>query len=72
MSIFKWLFPDPTPDEKLIADLKHHVEQVALLGREARKRGITVWLRNGYDRGIIKPENLGFDEAYKTHRNQIA
>ena len=72
-TMLKWLFPEPTPDEKLIADLRSHVEAVQSLGAEAARRGITVWLRDkGYKGGIIRPKDISFDEAYKTHRRQIA
>lgn len=70
--MLKWLFPEPTPDEALAAELRSHVEAVQRLGEIAQKRGITVWLRKvGYDRGILKPENLRFDEAYKTNTEKL-
>lgn len=73
MTILKWLFPEPTPDAALVAELRSHVEAVERLGEEARKRGITVWLRKvGWDKGILKPENLRFDEAYRTKTDKIA
>ena len=73
MKMFDWLFPAPTPDEALIAELKSHVEAVQALGAEADRRRITVWLRDkGYKGGIILPKDLSFDEAYKTSRRQIA
>lgn len=72
-TMLKWLFPEPTPDEKLISELRSHVEAVQSLGAEAARRGITVWLRDkGYKGGIIRPKDISFDEAYKTHRRQIA
>lgn len=71
--MLKWLFPKPTPDEALVAELRSHVEAVQRLGEIAQKRGITVWLcKVGYDRGILEPENLRFDEAYRTKTDKIA
>jgi hypothetical protein len=72
MSIFKWLFPDPTPDEALITELRSHVEAVQRLSKKAKSRGITVWLHHdGYKGGIFTPYTLTFREAYRTRTDYI-
>ncbi len=82
--MFKWLFPDPTPDEALIAEIKQAVARVVELGTEADRRGITVWLRTGHWRGTVwlktrhwrgsdffRASRLTFDEAYKTSTKKL-
>lgn len=66
--MFKWLFPEPTPDEALIAELKEAVTRVAELGEEAKSRGITVYLKTSPWRGAdyFNARSLRWGEAFKT------
>lgn len=71
--MLKWLFPEPTPDEALIAELKEAVARVAKLGAEARSRGITVWLKTGQRRisDFFQACNLTWNEAYRTNKEKL-
>lgn len=71
--MLKWLFPEPTPDEALIAELKEAVARVAQLGAEAKSRGITVWLKTGQWRSsdFFHADNLTWNEAYRTNTEKL-
>ena len=73
MALFEWLFSKPTPDEELIRQLKAAVEEVTRLSKQARRRGISVWLPDNFLSGgkIIHPEYLTWDRAYKRHEEKI-
>ncbi len=62
-----------TPDQELVADIKRVTSELQSLGLEAKRRGITVWLkhRNWGKVEVVKPDTLHFDEAYKTERNNL-
>lgn len=64
-----WAFREPTSDEVLVDEIKAAVENLSQLGKEAKKRGINVWVK---DHGrVIRPDDLVFDEAYRIDRKQI-
>lgn len=73
MIMLKWLFPEPTPDEVLITELKEAVARVTRLGAEAKSRGITVWLKTGRWRGsnLFLADHLCWDVAYKTNTEKL-
>lgn len=66
-----WQFREPTPDETLVDDIKAAVENLTNLSAEAKRRGITVWVRTNRT-SAIRPEDLSFDEAYRLNREKFA
>lgn len=71
--MLKWLSPEPTPNEALIAELKEAVARVAQLGAEAKSRGVTVWLKTGQgpSSDFFQACNLIWNEAYRTNTEKL-
>lgn len=62
--------PNPTPDEELVAEIKSTLLNLKELGKRAKDKGITVYLKEHYTNGdarnyCIVPDRLSFESARK-------
>ena len=66
---YRRLFPLPTSDQKLVMELQEAVHSVARLGKEASRRGITVYLEG--EGNLLRPEYIKWDQAFRHKREML-